>query len=466
MTATSVKQHVASLQPHEEQRDTAPGSTSDELPARAPKSRGRRWVLVAAVAAVALAGAAGGWRMHSNRGTTGEANDSSPNGSSGRKAALGFAEGGDAASDNGRTSRGETIRVEMVPRHSRLGLTGTLVADEQSSVASNTNGIVAQVRVDRGSVVKKGDVLVQLDSTDAKNRLAEGMALADELKARLTWGDASGPFVAEDQPAVKLAAAALALATSRKNRAEALAQKNAISADEGEQHKSEYECAVQRHRQSLQQVRQDYQAYQTAVAKLAALRKAVADTTIVAPFDGMVVEKNVAVGEHISGGGAAPASKVVTMARINPLRVCVTVPQQSSAQIAPGQTLHFRADSHPGKTFRAEVRYVSPEVTSDTRSLLVEAVADNANGALRPGLFITAELELSQQEPEMLVPVAAVQRTGEVARVVVVRDGVARGQVVALGEENNGKVRIQSGLTGKEVLLSRPELFRDGDQVR
>ena len=225
-----------------------------------------------------------------------------------------------------------------------------------------------------------------------------------------------------------------------------------------------YECSVQLQRQSLQQVQQDFQAYQTAQAKLVALRKAARDATIVAPFDGTVVEKNVAVGEQVTGGFVA--SKVVTLARTNPLRVSVMVPQQSIANIEAGQTLLFEVDSHPGKTFEAIVRYISPAVTSDTRSLLVEAVADNADGLLRPGLFITAELELADQRTEMLVPMVAVQKTGEVARVVVVRDGVARSQVVALGEESDGQVRIRSGLTGEELLLCRPELFQDGDQVR
>ena len=68
----------------------------------------------------------------------------------------------------------EIIPVEVVPRCDILRLTGTLVADEKSSVASNTSGIAAEVRVDRGSLVRKGDVLVQLDATDARNKLAEG----------------------------------------------------------------------------------------------------------------------------------------------------------------------------------------------------------------------------------------------------------------------------------------------------
>lgn len=145
---------------------------------------------------------------------------------------------------------------------------------------------------------------------------------------------------------------------------------------------------MERHRQALQQVRQNYQSYETAVAKLAALRKAVADATIVAPFDGMVSEKNVAVGEQVTGGFIA--SKVVTMVRANPLRLSLTVPQQEIGQIAAGQKVTFHIDSFPNRTFDGRVRYISPGVTNDTRALLVEAVVDNSEGALRPGLFATA----------------------------------------------------------------------------
>ncbi len=100
-------------------------------------------------------------------------------------------------------------------------MTGSLAADELSNVASNVNGIVVEIRVDRGSVVKKGDVMVQLDPTDPKNRLSEGMALVEELKAKLYLpeatvplrenrpdGKAASPFKAEEQPEVKLAKAA------------------------------------------------------------------------------------------------------------------------------------------------------------------------------------------------------------------------------------------------------------------
>ncbi|GAF98175.1 unnamed protein product, partial [marine sediment metagenome] len=80
-------------------------------------------------------------------------------------------------------------------------------------------------------------------------------------------------------------------------------------------------------------------------------------------------------------------------------------------------------------------------------------------------LFATAELELNKQRPVIFVPLGAVQNYGEVWWVFVVRDGVARKQIVALGEQAGGKIEIRTGLTGKERLVARPELVKDGDKV-
>ena len=99
----------------------------------------------------------------------------------------------------------------------------------------------------------------------------------------------------------------------------------------------------------------------------------------------------------------------------------------------------FQVDSYPDRTFQAEVRYISPVVTNDTRSMVVEAVADNSDGALRPGCSSrpnwscrAADRDLGFRRGR-----AEIRRSGAV---FVVRDGVAREQVVALGEEAEGKV--------------------------
>jgi RND family efflux transporter MFP subunit len=381
------------------------------------------------------------------------------------KATLGFVSNPTASkgAKGEPTARLETVPVEMVDRSNVLRLTGSLIADEKSSVASNASGIAAEVLVDRGSIVKKNDVLVQINPTDAKNKLAEGQANYEELKARLGLGADLSNFNPEDEPEVRLAKASADLAASNLQRAKEMFAKKVISTEAYDQTRTEYELATQRYRQSLLLIKQAYQACQTALAKLAILEKAVADTTIRAPFDGWVAEKLVSPGEQISSG--MQATKVVTLVRIDPLRLSLTVPQQDVGYIRPGQKVRFRVDSYPDRTFDAAVKYIAPVVTNDTRSMVVEAIVSNPDGVLRSGMFATAELLLSNKDAGLFVPISAVERNGEVARVFVVNNGVAHEQVVALGEVEKGKVEIRAGLTGKETLVANPAKVRDGDAV-
>jgi RND family efflux transporter MFP subunit len=438
---------------------------TEETPAAAPSGvRVVRWLLAFVV--VIAAGAGGAWYKYYRpladaKGVAARTTASGEGEHSG-KATLGFVD--PPAKAGSRTARVEVIAAEVVPHSDILRLTGSLAADERASVASNTSGIAAEVRVDRGSFVRKNDVLVQIDPTDAKNKLAEGQAMLDELKARLGIDENTREFNPEDQPEVRLAKASAELAASNLKRTKDLYAKKVVSTEAFDQAQTEYELATQRYRQALFLIRQAYAVCRTAQIKLAILQKAVADTTIRAPFDGWVAEKLVAVGEQISSG--MQATKVVTLVRIDPLRLSLTVPQQDIGRIQPGQTVRFRVDSYPDRVFEAKVRFIAPVVTHDTRSMVVEAMAPNPEAALRPGLFATAELELGKQRPRVFVPVGAVQRLGEVARVFVVRDGVAREQVVALGEVEEGKVEVRSGLTGTEKLAARPELVKDGDPVR
>jgi RND family efflux transporter MFP subunit len=382
---------------------------------------------------------------------------------SGGKANLGYANGKTSPEKPGQSVPYETVGVEVVKHNKTLRVTGSLAAEELSNVASNVNGIVVEIRVDRGSVVKKGDVMVQLDPTDPKNKLSEGLALAEELKAKLSL-DESKPFVAEEQPEAKLAKALWNLAVSRRKRAENLLPQKAISLDECEQIRAEAECAEQRYQTAVLQVKQTYQSYKTNVAKLAAMRKALADTTILAPFDGVVVEKHVALGEQVTGGFIA--SKVITVVKSDPLRISLTVPQQHIGSIKPGQTVFFQADSFPDKTFKGAVQYISPVVTNDTRSLVVEAVTSNPDGLLRPGLFVTAEMELPEQQSRCFVPKTAVQKIGDSARVFLVRDGDLREQVVALGKSDDARIEITAGLQGTEQIVCNPEQVKEGAVVR
>jgi membrane fusion protein, multidrug efflux system len=433
---------------------------------KAPARHGRLWLMVAAVVVV---GGAAVWHWYPqivaqvNRLQGESASSSQPE--SAAKATLGFAApGSDGVGKQGPRTQTATVAMEVVPCHDVLRLTGSLMADERAAVASNTSGIAAEVRVDRGDLVKKGDVLVLIDATDAKNKLAEGQAMLDELKARLGLDGDMSKFNPYDEPEVKLAKASADLAASNFRRSKGLFTKKVITTEEFERSQTEYDLASQRYRQALFQIKQAFQVCRTAQIKLSILTKAVDDATIRAPFDGWVAEKLVAPGEQISSG--MQATKVVTLVRIDPLRLSLTVPQQDIGRIQPGQVVRFRIDSFPDRVFEARMRFIAPIVANDTRSMVAEAVVRNPDGALRPGLFATAELDLPKQRPSVRAPLAAVQRDGEVGKVFVDRDGVAHEQVVALGEVAGDKIEIRSGLTGKELLVANPANVRDGDVLR
>jgi RND family efflux transporter MFP subunit len=350
--------------------------------------------------------------------------------------------------------------VEAVQRHVTVRLTGSLAADDKSDVGSNASGIVMKTCVERGSVVKKGDLLIQLDPRDAQYALEEGILAAEQLRVRLGLEEGKKLRV-DDVPEVEAARLAMLLAEKNHKRAENLKRQQAIALSDADQMETEYRSAAQRYQLTLLLARQLYQSYRAALAHVVTLQKAVEDCSIRAPFDGWVAERDVSVGERVIS--LFPSGKLATVLRIDPLRLSLTVPQQEMARIKIGQTVTFQTDAFPGKTFTGTVRYITPQVTADNRSVCVEAMVPNPGAVLRPGLFVTAELQLDKRQTELYVPEAAVRNRGDVAAVFVVRGGLIREQIVSLGESSAGRVHVTSGLAAGEVVVVTPDLVHDGD---
>ena len=242
---------------------------------------------------------------------------------------------------------------------------------------------------------EEGGLLVQLDPRDSQYALDEGELAAEQFRVRLGL-DAGKKFRVEEVPEVEAASLALQLAEKNFHRWETLRTRNAIAVSDADQMETEYRSARQRYQLTLLVARQMYESYLAAVAHVATLRKALEDCSIRA-LRRLGGRELVAVGEQINSG--VQATEVVTLVRIDPLRLSLTVPQQDIGRIEPGQTVHFEVDSFPNRTFAARVRFIAPVVTNDNRSMVVEALVPNPDHLLRPGLFVTAELQLDQQQP-------------------------------------------------------------------
>jgi membrane fusion protein (multidrug efflux system) len=159
-------------------------------------------------------------------------------------------------------------------------------------------------------------------------------------------------------------------------------------------------------------------------------------------------------------------TKVASVMRINPLRVELTVPAQYIAAVSVGRSVSFTIDAYPGRPFEGRVRYVSPDVRTDSRALVVEAVVPNDKDLLKPGLFATAQIEEGVQRPGVLVPAAALRTVAGTTRVFVVSGDHVNESIISLGQRVGDLVEITMGLeAGAVVAISHVSQLVDGAPI-
>jgi len=339
--------------------------------------------------------------------------------------------------------------------------TGTLMAEEQAEVAAETGGRVVATPVERGTRVSRGAELIRLSDTETGAQAAEAEANAAQIEARLGLsGDAS--FDANAVPEVQSAKATYELARSEFARVESLLAQRVVSQSEFDQRQTQMEAARQQYESAKNGAAQQYQSLLAARARVTLARKAHTDTVVRAPFDGIVAERVVSVGNYVNKG-----TKVAVVVRVDPMRVQLTIPEQFVSTVGVGQGVAFAVDAYPGRSFEGHVRYISPALEANQRALTIEAVVPNPSADLKPGLFATARIEQKQRTAAILVPASAVQTTAGTSRVYVVNGGRAEERIVTTGQPlDSGLVEVVNGLkTGERVATKNVAQLTDGTKV-
>jgi RND family efflux transporter MFP subunit len=320
------------------------------------------------------------------------------------------------------------MHVQTVPVSERLmpeylALTGTLRADQESNIAADANGKVLQLLVERGQHVVRGQVIATLDA-----RSASLSATAAQAQS-------------------KLAQSQLEEAKRDCERVKHLLQTGAISQAEFDRQTSQCTAA--------QWSAAAAEAQQQSATKL------LGDTRIRAPFDGIIGERMVNVGQYVE-----PRTQVASIYDPDPLRLAVTVPEASLADIKQGMTVTFTVAAFGDDRFPATVKFISPNVREASRDLVVEAVAPNQDGRLRPGMFAVARVDLSER-PRAVVPTSSVRRDDTESRIFVVEPTKeVQERLVQLGESKGDVVAVLSGVkAGEAVILQPGPDVRDGAHV-
>jgi membrane fusion protein (multidrug efflux system) len=311
--------------------------------------------------------------------------------------------------------RAQAIAVDVVRAahglvEERVESVGTARANEAVVITAKLTGIVSAIGFREGQRVQAGDLLVELESRQARAELEEAKANLDEYRRRL-------------------------------QRADALRRSGAVT-------EARYDEAT-----SL---------VQAGVARVKSMEARLSDLRIVAPFAGKVGLRQVSLGNLVQ-----PGTVMTTLDDVGRIKMEFALPEVTMGRLRIGLPVTARSAAYPGRSYVGQVRAIDTRVDPVTRSVRVNAEFDNADGSLLPGMFLMVEMVAERRENAILVPEEALVPEGPRQYLFVVRDGVARRVEVALGERLAGRVEIARGIAvGDEIVLRGTQKVREGSAVR
>jgi membrane fusion protein (multidrug efflux system) len=291
-----------------------------------------------------------------------------------------------------------------------LETTGTLKADEEVTVSSEVDGIVRQIKVDEGSPVSKGTLLVEIN----------------EIDYMLDWK--------RSEAALKQAEANLTNAKAEYKRKNTLYQEELITRQQFDDVTTKIALAEAE--------------FDRAKATLAISKEKLARTKIYSPLTGAVKEKRISVGDYVRNG-----TPLLQLIKINPLKLNFTISEKDAASIKIGQEVAFNVDSYADKQFKGRVNLLYPNVEEKTRTLQAEAMVPNANHLLKPGFFARTLIYTSAPRDVVLAPITALLYDSAVIRIFVVDGDKARERIVKIGGKYGEFVEIVEGLKEKEDIV-------------
>lgn len=334
-----------------------------------------------------------------------------------------------------------------------LNATGYVTARRQATVSSKVTGKIAEVMVEEGMTVRRGQVLARLDESTA--RAAFNLAAAQLEQARRSVSEID----------VRLAEAKLTL-----GRREALFKDGVIGAADLDAAKAEVDSLAARGAVAREQVA-------VADRQLALQRTALDDLVIRAPFDGVAISKDAQPGEMVSpvsAGGGFTRTGITTLVDMTSLEIEVDVNESYIGRVRPGQRVTATLDAYPDWLIPAHVITTIPAADRQKATVLVRIGFDDLDPRLIPDMGVKVAFHddardgapAASARARMLIPVAAARGDGDTRDVFVVRDGRAERRAVRVGPVEGEQLVVLSGLSGGEqVILDPPADLAEGREV-
>ncbi len=355
----------------------------------------------------------------------------------------------------------KTARVAETPFGETVTANGTLVAYDQTTVSVKVPGRLQSISVDLGTVVRRGQMIAQIESQEYKLRVQQSEAALAQIRARLGLSpDGTNDQVDPDQTAtVRQARAVLDEARANRERAARLVAQGVIARSEFDAADSVYKVAEGRYQDAIEEIRNRQGLLSQRRSELAMARQQLADTSVYAPLDGIVQEKRTSVGEYLAAGTA-----VVNVVRMDPLRLRAEVPERSAASIRSGQNVRVTVEGD-ANVYLGQIKRLSPVIAEQNRMLVVEADVHN-DGRLRPGSFARAEIVTNDAKMAVAVPSNAIVTFAGIEKVIVVQNGKALEKPITTGRRNGDLTEIVTGVNVGDQVIVDPGNLQSGQAVQ
>lgn len=303
------------------------------------------------------------------------------------------------------------VPVRQQPVVESVSLVGSVTPNEMVEVKAETDGTVLNIGFKEGERVEQGQLLLALDET--------------KLKAAVTEAEAN-----------------LKLARTSFDRTKQLRTDNLISQQEYDQAAAVFAVNEASHERKVREWK---------------------DTKVFAPFGGIAGARQISPGQVISRN-----TTLTWIVDLDTVKVEVKVPERYLSQVQPGRALEFSVAAFPGKTFKGDVYFVSPQLDESTRTALVKARIANPGGLLKGGMFANLDLTLERRASALVVPEPAIVNNGDTTMVFAIDEKTnAVVRPVKVGERLAGKAEILSGLkAGELVIVEGVQKLRPGAPVR
>lgn len=354
----------------------------------------------------------------------------------------------------------KTARVEETPFGEAVTANGTLAAYDQTTASVKVPGRLRSITVDLGSVVRRGQVIAQVEPQDYNLRVQQAEAALAQARARLGLSpdgrdDNVNP---EDTGTVRQARAVLDEAKVNRDRSAKLVEQGVVARSDFDAANAGYKVALSRYQDAIEEIRNRQAVMAQRRSELSLARQQLADTSVKAPLDGVVQEKRASVGEYLAAG--AP---VVNIVKMDPLRLRAEVPEREAKKVRSGQNVRVTIDGDTN-VYVGQIMRLSPVIAQQSRMLLVEADVRN-NGKLRPGAFAHAEIVTNDAQMVATVPSKAIVTFAGIEKVIVVQNGKALEKPVTTGRRNGDWTEIVAGVNVGDQVVVDPGNLQSGQAV-